>query len=119
MKPFLGDELVEMPLRAWWDDDPVFVHDEVTFTRKKIVLSVANKDGGVHVDADLEEYYSVLSAGRYAKATNVTKHLTYDGPPPFKREDPVYPDNAHLALVRQLAHEVLRSARHFAWRASS
>ncbi len=32
--------------------------------RKKIFLSLANKDGGAHVDEQLEAYYEVLQPGK-------------------------------------------------------
>jgi hypothetical protein len=33
----------------WWEQ-PVFIRDKKAYTRKDIVLSAANKDGGAHVD---------------------------------------------------------------------
>jgi len=108
-KPLLGNSFTPVSLTQWWDGEPVFVHDGVNYTRKKIILSVANKDGGAHVDAVLESYYEVLCAGRYAKALAITGNLTYDGPPPFPQGVTIYPDNAHLALVRQFAHETVAS----------
>ncbi|WBP92803.1 hypothetical protein O6072_15915 [Mycolicibacterium neoaurum] len=113
MKPLLGTSFIEIPLTRWWDGEPVFVHDGVPYTRRNIVLSVAEKDGGTHVDEELEPYYRVLIAGEYA--IGITGNLTYDGPAPFPQGVTIYPDNAHLALIRQFAHEVLRSAERFAW----
>jgi hypothetical protein len=75
--------------------------------------SLANKDGGAHVDAKLEAYYKVLCAGEYA--LGITGNLTYAGPPPFPQGVIIYPDNAHLALARQFAHETLASQSYFGW----
>ena len=113
MKPLLGNAFVEMPLEDWWEGESIFVHDGTSYTRRRIVLSMAEKDGGTHVDDDLEAYYKVLYAGEYA--IGITGNLAYDGPPPFPQGVTIYPDNAHLALVRQFAHEVLGSAQRFAW----
>ncbi len=33
----------------WWEQ-PVFIRDKKAYTRKDVVLSAANKDGGAHVD---------------------------------------------------------------------
>jgi hypothetical protein len=102
-----------MPLADWWDGESIFQHDGTNYTRRRIILSVAEKDGGTHVDEDLEPYYKVLLAGEYA--IGITGDMTYDGPPPFPQGVTIYPDNAHLALIRQFAHEVLASHRHFKW----
>jgi hypothetical protein len=108
MLPLLGEKFREMPLSDWWSKEPVFVHQAERFTRKKIILSAANKDGGAHVDVQLERYYEVLCAGEYA--IGITGSFTYDGAPPFKQGVRHYPKNAHLALIRQFGHEVLASS---------
>jgi hypothetical protein len=113
MKPLLGDSFTQVPLSDWWDGETIFVHVGTNYTRRKIILSVANKDGGAHVDDKLEAYYKVLCAGEYA--LGITGNLKYDGPPPFPQGVTIYPDNAHLALIRQFAHETLASHRHFGW----
>jgi hypothetical protein len=113
MKPLLGEKFVELPLSDWWDGEAVFVHNGTSYTRRRIILSMANKDGGAHVDEKLDACYEVLRAGKYA--LGITGNLTYDGPPPFPQGVTIYPDNAHLALVRQFAHETLASQRHFGW----
>jgi hypothetical protein len=111
MLPLFGEKFREMPLDDWWSKEPVFVHQNEPFTRRKIILSAANKDGGAHVDAQLERYYEVLRAGKYA--IGITGALTYHGAPPFKQGITYYPKNAHFALIRQFGHEVLRSAAHW------
>lgn len=113
MKPLLGEPVACVSMDFWWDGESVFVHDEVTYTRRRIILSMAEKGGGTHVDEDLEPFYEVLCAGEYA--LGIIGDLTYDGPPPFPQGVTIYSDNAHLALVRQFAHEVLASQRDFGW----
>jgi hypothetical protein len=113
MTPMLGTSFTELPLAEWWDKEPIFVDKGTAYTRKKIILSLANKDGGAHVDKELEAYYEVLRAGKYA--IGITGNVTYNGPAPFPQGVPVYPDNAHFALARQFAHETLVSQRHFKW----
>ena len=113
MLPLLGDQFREFPLQDWWANEPVFIHHAQRYARRKIVLSAANKDGGAHVDEQLEGYYEVLCAGEYA--FGLTGNLTYDGLPPFPQGVIQYPKNAHLALIRQFAHETLVSATRFAW----
>ena len=113
MLPLLGDKFVERSIEDWWSNEPVFIHAFQNYSRRMIVLSAANKDGGAHVDDDLEKYYEVLCAGEYA--IGITGNLTYDGSPPFPQGVTIFPDNAHLALIRQFAHETLTSVAHFAW----
>jgi hypothetical protein len=113
MKPLLGDAFVAVPLADWWEGESIFVHNGTQSTRKRIILSLGNKDGGAHVDAKLEAYYKVLCAGEYA--LGITGNMTYAGPPPFPQGIPIYPDNAHLALARQFAHETLASQSQFGW----
>lgn len=112
MKPILGDTFTPVALLDWWEGETIFVHDGVSYTRRRIVLSVAEKDGGTHVDEDLEPYYEVLLAGEYSMGITA---VTCDGPPPFPQGVTIYPDNAHLALIRQFGHEALASHRRFKW----
>jgi hypothetical protein len=91
----------------------VFVHNGQEYSRRKIILSAANKDGGAHVDIQLDKYYEILCAGEYA--IGITGNLEYDVKPPFPQGVTMFPKNAHLALIRQFAHEALSSVNHFAW----
>jgi hypothetical protein len=50
-----------------------------------------------------------------ASVSRRRSNTLYKGPSPFPQRVTIYPDNAHLALVRQFTHEVLVSAQQFAW----
>jgi hypothetical protein len=65
MRPLLGDQFREMTFDDWWSGEPVFIHRSENYSRRRICLSAANKDGGAHVDSKLDEYYEVLAGGRY------------------------------------------------------
>ena len=67
------------------------------------------------MDEQLEEYYKVLCAGEYAYAIGITGDLQYEGNPPFPQGVPIFPKNAHLALIRQFSHETMRTADHYRW----
>jgi hypothetical protein len=69
----------------------------VTFSRRALVLTVASKDGGAHVDGMLEETYYTLTRG------NLMGELTINGKPVSWDADPV------PTHIRQMAHEVLGS----------
>jgi hypothetical protein len=113
MLPLLSNKFLEVSIEDWWSNESVFVHNAQKYSRRMIVLSASNKDGGAHVDKQLEEYYEVLCAGEYA--IGITGNLKYDGKPPFPQGVTIFPKNAHLALIRQFAHETLFSINYFAW----
>lgn len=101
-----------VPFDTWWKQEVVFQHDGTDYTRYKIIWSMANRDGGAHVD-DLEKYYEVLCSGKWA--LTITGNLTYAGPVPFPQGVEISPNNGHFALIRQFAFEVLHSANTFDW----
>jgi hypothetical protein len=113
MLPLVGSQFIELSIDDWWRNEAVFIHNAQKYSRRKIILSAANKDGGAHVDDKLEKYYEVLCAGEYA--LGITGNLEFDGKPPFPQGVTIYPKNAHLALIRQFAHETLLSVTHFKW----
>lgn len=81
----------------WWGG-VIFVDRKGNNTsRKDLILAVANKDGGAHVDPVLDEKYADLSrrnslAWRFSSARG---DVPLEGP--------------EKAAVRQIAHEVLKS----------
>jgi hypothetical protein len=75
----------------WWNS--VVINDHKNqFTRKKLVLAVANQDGGAHVDSKLDHGYS-----------NLTKNNSVS----WTYEEPI--NQIELASLRQIAHEVLKT----------
>jgi hypothetical protein len=111
--PLMGRGFNPTPIRQWWDGEAIFTHKQVGYSRRRIILSAANKDGGAHVDEDLEEYYKVLCSGEMI--FGITGNLQFDGLAPFPQGVPIYVKNAHLAFIRQFAHEFRASVRHFRW----
>jgi hypothetical protein len=101
--PRLDDEVPnvlprQVPLDIWWTTPILRSQAGHVFTRRDLVLSVANQDGGAHVDPSLSEQYGALSRteGLGWKFQQVT------GTPPDAR-------GAELAAVRQIGHEVLKT----------
>ncbi len=45
----------------WWNTVVIIDAAGTTFTRKALVLALANKDGGAHVDPELDAAYAALS----------------------------------------------------------
>lgn len=100
--PYLDDIPGSKPKYAKYEDywNRVVFHDKNngTFTRKEIVLAVANKDGGSHVDPFLDKKYVDLAKNN---------SLGWVGSANNQQHKP--PEGAELAAMRQIAHEVLRT----------
>ena len=83
---------------AWWSQ-PVFLdNNRRRLSRKDLVLSVADQDGGAHVDAELDQAYAELSRHHSVGWTQVS----------LGKEEPLEPDVALLSL-RQIGFEVLET----------
>jgi len=85
----------------WWDRK-IVVRDNQnnTFTRKDLVLNVADTEGGAHVDPSLNQAYANLS--RFHSLG--WKFFRGDVAEDF-RNSPVLPS------IRQIAHEVLKTLK--------
>ncbi len=78
----------------WWNEI-IFDDKKNKFTRRDIVTYVANQDGGVHVDPELDESYATLTKMNSLGWTdyNVNKPL----------------NNPAYQAIRTIANEVLYS----------
>ena len=83
------------PFDAWWDEAVVIDVQGNSFSRRQCILSVADQDGGAHVDPHLNEAYAALSR---------KNALGWLQPSPSGGK--AIPD-VIFASVRQIAHEVL------------
>lgn len=90
----------KISFEKWWNKI-VFVDIKGNkLTRKNLVLAVANKDGGAHVDHELDKGYADMT--RFGSLGSV---FVQDG---NKRHFATHPE---LAGVRQISHEVLKSLK--------
>ena len=88
---------MKVPFDSWWDDKVVKDINGQFITRAQLILWVANKDGGAHVDPKLDAQYALLSRGN-------PMGITYsDG------TGAMAPTGLHLASVRQIAHELQKT----------
>jgi hypothetical protein len=91
----------KMPFDMWWGNMIVLKDQNgKTFTRKDLVLTVANKEGGAHIDPKLDQAYANLSRFHSLGWKFFRNKVEED----FKNS-PVLPS------VRQIAHEVLKTLR--------
>jgi hypothetical protein len=111
LTPRLDLQLVEVPFSTWWES--ASVKSDGAVSRRRLITSATNKDGGAHVDPKLDRFYQGLMKGTWS--IGLTGNLTYNGPPPFEQGVTQYPPNGHLALLRQFSYEVLTTAQTFGW----
>lgn len=81
----------------WWNETVFSDLNKNEFTRKELVRSMADQDGGAHVDPTLGEKYACLSRQGALGHSNVAVE---EGAQMLRPE---------LAGMRQIAHEVLKS----------
>jgi len=82
----------------WWDEIVIIDSENNRFSRKDLILGLANKDGGSHVDPELDEAYNKLTR----QNSMGWKCRINKGP-----EKGI--EAIELASVRQIAYEVLES----------
>jgi hypothetical protein len=111
---FLFDGLTTMSLRgiepsmsdfgefvsadAWWDQVVIVTGPKAWINRRLLVLGAANKDGGAHVDARLDQEYQQLLDGMWAVAGRDARV-----------ETSIPLTDHHFIAIRQLVHELLNS----------
>ena len=87
-----------VPFEEWWTQVVIADLNRREITRKRLVLAAANRDGGAHVDRELDEVYAELS-----RANSMGMAHTRGGP----TGQPVL--GVDHASIRQVAHELLGS----------
>jgi hypothetical protein len=89
----------KVPFEDWWNKIVIVDKYKNKFTRKDLILSVSNKDGGAHVDHELDKAYADLT--RYPFGWK----FVIDGAEMASATGP------ELASIRQICHEVLKSLK--------
>jgi hypothetical protein len=93
-------ETERLPFKDWWTK-PVFIDGQGRPTsRKDLVLTATNQDGGAHVDPSLNSVYSELSR---------KNSLGFFSGNPDGEFLPI--QGAERAAIRQIAHEVLKTLK--------
>lgn len=87
------------PFLTWWEAVVFVDQDRRPLSRKQLILTAANKDGGAHVDPKLEEVYAELSRA------NSLGWMTGSDEAPRPMNPPERP------AIRQIAHEVLKTLK--------
>lgn len=56
----LADNRIEIPLGTWWERPSLIIPSSGGYSRKEVVLGLAHKEGGAHVDLDVTRKYQQL-----------------------------------------------------------
>ena len=83
---------------AWWNEVVIVDKNKNKFKRRDIILTMVNKEGGAHIDPELDQAYADLSRFNSLGWTYSNKDV---------KDIPLA--NAELSNVRQITHEVLKS----------
>ncbi len=90
------ENIRKVSFETWWNN---IICDKLknTFSRKNIILSLANQDGGAHIDEGIErDYYKLTRENTMGWVINNNgKETQMEG--------------VHLSAVRQIAHEMIRT----------
>ncbi|MDH5203426.1 MAG: hypothetical protein OEW69_09225 [Nitrospirota bacterium] len=90
----------KVPFDRWWSKIVIRDKPRSEFTRKELVLYVANQDGGAHIDPSLDEKYALLS--RFNSMAWRAVKGGIDSPLKNRPE---------LVCIRQITHEVLKTLK--------
>lgn len=86
-----------LPFESWWEEVILRTSEGTGLRRKDLVLTMADQDGGAHVDPNIDDTYARLSR-KNALGVLTKRRSTWEAV-----RAPV------LVSVRQIAHEVLKT----------
>ena len=90
-------DLKEVDIQDWWNRI-VLVVNGLAFTRKDVMLSLANQDGGVHIDRELNADY---------------KKLTRENLVGFQDQNGSSLEDIHLVMARENAFYLLHALKKY------
>ena len=92
---------IKIPFEIWWSRNIIYKDiNKNVFTRKDLVLNVANTDGGAHVDPKLDEAYA-----QFSRFNTLGWKVFKNGIAENFENTPVLPS------IRQIAYELLRTLK--------
>jgi len=98
----MPDEYKLLNFEEWWATEVIFQSSSSALTRKDLILSVANKDGGAHFDVEVEKKYDDFrhswSGGSTLVGSKSGTRRGYDN-------IPIYP------AIRQIGYELIKTLK--------
>lgn len=101
---------IELSFYDWWNGTIFRVGKNSDFSRGKIIITLANQDGGAHFDPTIDSNYSSLIKGTtgFQIPPQSNNHIFLGGSPDYNNQ-PVQFTDIHLAIMRQIVHEAILS----------
>ena len=97
---------------TWWNDEVIKDFDNELFSRKFIILTIADKMGGAHIDVEIPDKYYKLdienSMQRFTGPAPVSQDGKFEFPKTLNIADLKPVSSPTPYIVRQIAHEILR-----------
>ena len=90
----------KIPFIEWWNKIVISDKERNKYTRKDLILFVANQDGGAHIDPSLDYKYAKLS--RFDSMA--WKEVKGGVESPLK-------NRPELVCIRQMTHEILKTLK--------
>ncbi len=87
----------DLDFDSWWNGVVLIDQNRTEFTRRDLVLTLSNKEGGAHVDPKLDLRFAAL-------IKNYSMGWVFTSP---DKEEPIH--SIELASIRQIAYEVINS----------
>lgn len=84
----------QIPAEHWWAQIVIRNRNSHAFSRSRLVRTMADQDGGAHVDPSIDSEYREIAEGAFGY------QFLADGVP-------VKPNDVMFVTIRQIAHEVL------------
>lgn len=99
LEDFHPDKSRVLPVEEWWNQVVWVISPKSRLTRKRLVLSAANQDGGTHVDSQLNKHYEKLVSADLGSISVTMGGVGFRWP--IK--------NMHLVAIRTIGNELLKS----------
>jgi hypothetical protein len=93
----------------WWREIVIRDFDENGFSRKDLILNVADTDGGAHVDPTLERTYARLTRENSCQMLVGPTGSSGGFPEKIERDQLRPMESPVNASIRQIGHEVLKT----------
>jgi hypothetical protein len=93
----------------WWRETVIKDFDGNVFSRKDVILNVADTDGGAHVDPSLERTYAKLTRENSCQMLFGNIDMSHGWPETLAGHKMSPMESPVNASIRQIGHEVLKT----------
>lgn len=101
----------------WWDERLFFMNDvnhTTQLTRSKIIITIANQDGGAHFDENIDSLYKNITSGDTGMSLEPSRGTSYLlGYDSTKAGKSIHFKDLTLAYMREIVHETILSLQSY------